>query len=172
MANSAADADFTTSETDSTTASPLSFELPSSDLFEDDATLHVAPDDGGELTGGENGDVVIGGAGDDTLDGGDGEDVLVGGGGTNLLTGGEGDDIFGHVAGASDIIVDFAPEQGEEIVLAQGLTLSNSEQTTLTLDLGAGATATAATVLTLSDDSTVTLVGTTSEPVADWLITR
>lgn len=167
MANMAAD----TASADTTSTNPLSFELPSSDLFADDATLHVAPDDGASLTGGEDADVIIGGTGDDTLDGGDGEDVLVGGGGDNLLTGGEGDDIFGHVAGANDIITDFAPEQGEEIRLAQGLTVTDSEETTLTLDLGSGATDTAATVLTLSDDSTVILAGTTSEPMSDWLIT-
>lgn len=169
------DTDTSTAVADSTTATeaapPLSFELPSDGLLSGDTVLHVAPDEGATLAGGEGTDIIIGGAGDDTLDGGDDSDVLVGGGGTNTLTGGEGDDTFGHTAGATDIITDFAAGQNEQVILAQGLTLSTSEQSTVTLDLGNGATEYQANVLTFSDGSTVTLVGNTETVSSDWLVT-
>lgn len=164
----------TTDATTGTTpaeAPALALDIPSSDLFAADTTLQVAADGGNTLTGGDEADLLIGSAGADDITGGDGDDVLVGGGGTNILEGGGGDDIFGHSAGAVDYITDFAPGQDERLGLAEGLTVTDAQQGTTNVDLGEGVTSQSAQILTISDGSTVALIGVTEAFSTDWLIT-
>lgn len=152
------------------TVAPISLEVPSAGLFSGNATLHVAPDTATTLTGGDGRDIVVGGAGDDHLNGGEGDDVLVGGSGHNILNGGGGTDIFGHSAGAVDIITDFAPNEGERIALANGLSVSASQHETITADLGTGTTTHDALVLTISDGSAIAIVGVPDGFSQDWLV--
>lgn len=77
------------------------------------------------LYGGGGKDVLDGGRGDDFLYGGDGADVLTGGGGKDWLEGGRGADRFVFNRGdiraprdLKDVIVDFAPSQGDVIDLS------------------------------------------------------
>lgn len=163
---------------------PLSLEVPSPSLLGDATILQVAAEsttqDGetqasttqtseATLTGSDGQDILVGSAGDDRLVGGEGDDVLVGGGGSNVLDGGDGEDLFGHAAGAADIIADFAPNQGEKLALANGLSVSSSSQQVVSADLGTGQANHNAEVLTLSDDSTIALVGVTDQFSTDWL---
>ncbi len=74
-------------------------------------------------TGGHSGP-VFGGDGNDHLVGGSGADKLHGGGGNDLLTGGPGADRFFfdtalNAATNVDRITDFAPSQGDRIVLSE-----------------------------------------------------
>jgi Ca2+-binding RTX toxin-like protein len=148
----------------------ISLEVPSSDLFGGNATLQVSPSTGATtLTGSDGQDILVGGAGNDHLAGGEGDDVLVGGSGRNVLDGGGGKDIFGHAAGAVDIVTDFAGQEGEKLALASGLSVSTSNQQTITADLGDGAATHDALVLTLSDNSVIALVGVTDQFTTDWL---
>jgi len=165
-----------TTTTDATTtdtqieASPISLEVPSSGLFGDSATLQVAPDTDSVLTGTENRDILIGGAGNDDLTGNEGDDILIGGGGRNIHEGGDGNDIFGHAAGAFDIVVDFAPDQDEKLSVSEGLTVTSSEQGTVEANLGTGTTEQAAEIITFSDGSTLALIGVTQQFTSDWLV--
>jgi Ca2+-binding RTX toxin-like protein len=157
-----------TSET-GTELPPLSLELDTGGLFSSNPVLQVAGDTDTVLTGDDDADILIGGAGNDDLTGNDGDDVLIGGGGRNILEGGGGEDTFGHSAGAFDIIVDFDPEE-EELALAEGVTVTDSEQGTVEAELGTGSTTHAAEILTLSDGSTIALIGVTQAFSTDWLV--
>lgn len=173
MANSTTESQTEPSDelTDETTTAsePVSLEVPSSGLLGSNPTLQVAPDTDTVLTGTDSLDILVGASGNDRLVGGDGDDVLVGGSGRNVLDGGGGNDTFAHTADAVDIITDFAPGQGEKLALAEGVSVASSSQDTITADLGEGVTTTDALVLTLSDDSTIALVGVTDQFTADWL---
>ncbi|MDR3175276.1 MAG: VCBS domain-containing protein, partial [Desulfovibrio sp.] len=69
------------------------------------------------LNGGGGGDILFGQGGADTLDGGAGNDLLVGGAGNDSLTGGAGADVFLFRPGeGSDVITDFARDQGDILV--------------------------------------------------------
>jgi Ca2+-binding RTX toxin-like protein len=152
-------------------ASPISLEVPSGGLLGDSSpTLLVAPDTDSVLTGGEDRDILIGGAGNDDLTGGEGDDILIGGGGRNIHEGGDGTDIFGHAAGAFDIVVDFAPDQDEKLSVSEGLTVTSSEQGTVEANLGTGTTEQAAEIITFSDGSTLALIGVTQQFTSDWLV--
>lgn len=157
------------SQTTTTASETVSLEIPSSGLFGGNTALQVASGASSTLTGTDGQDVLVGAGGNDHLIGGEGDDVLVGGGGRNVLDGGGGNDIFGHTAGAVDIITDFAPNQGEKLALAEGVSVSTSSQQTITANLGDGAATHEAQVLTLSDNSVIALVGVTDQFSADWL---
>ena len=71
------------------------------------------------LVGGSGNDALFGSGGADVLIGGNGDDTLSGGAGQDRLTGGGGRDTFvfnmnGSVAGARDLITDFA--QGQDVI--------------------------------------------------------
>ena len=85
------------------------------------------------ISGGPGNDRLYGGPGNDELDGGAGDDLISGGPGNDWLTGGAGADTFrfalGHsLAGRGDVILDFAPGEGDRILLSgfsSKLTLSD-----------------------------------------------
>jgi Ca2+-binding RTX toxin-like protein len=136
--------------------------------------LFITPATGGtvNLAGDSHRNVVIGAQGNDNVTGGDGPDLIFGGAGVNVLAGGGGTDVFGHTAGASDFIVDFAPEAGEKIALAAGLNLAGSATVSVNpAALGlTGTAAVPATELQMNDGSTVTLVHVTTTPSSDWFV--
>jgi hypothetical protein len=74
------------------------------------------------LRGHSGNDRLVGNAGDDLLEGGEGQDVLVGGAGQDTLSGGPGADQFvftpESAAPGLDRIIDFRPEEGDQIVLS------------------------------------------------------
>ena len=74
------------------------------------------------LRGHSGNDRLMGNAGDDFLEGGEGEDVLVGGAGRDTLSGGPGADQFVFTPESAekglDRIIDFRPEEGDQIVLS------------------------------------------------------
>lgn len=78
------------------------------------------------LVGGTDADTLRGGGGDDVLRGKSGNDRLVGGPGDDRLIGGTGGDRFVlHPGQGADVVVDFAPAEGDRLdVRAFGLTLS------------------------------------------------
>lgn len=69
-------------------------------------------------------DTLTGGSDDDQLHGGPGDDLLDGGPGLDLLSGGDGADRFrfnlDDLQAQPDRIDDFAPEEGDSIVLRSG----------------------------------------------------
>jgi hypothetical protein len=70
------------------------------------------------VQGGDGGDYLYGNAGNDRLDGGNGNDFLTGGMGNDTLTGGQGADQFvWEYQGGRDVITDFTPGQGDNILL-------------------------------------------------------
>lgn len=151
-----------------TTTSPLVADAPKGNLAVEAVTkVYVAPDAGAQITGDDDRNVLVGGHGNDQINGGGNEDLIVGGGGSNILTGGEGDDIFGHMAGARDLITDFAPGQNEKLVLEPGLTLANAQSSAVDVP-SEGLTNAQAMILTFSDNSVVALVGVTEAPTSDW----
>jgi peptidyl-prolyl cis-trans isomerase B (cyclophilin B) len=93
------------------------------------------------LDGGAGNDLLSGGLGDDTLLGGDGNDILFGDQGTDILTGGRGADTFvlrRNFGLGSDVILpdpqnplladritDFAAAEGDRLVFADSLNLSD-----------------------------------------------
>lgn len=170
MANTTGSLGTTTSDDTGTIASPISLEVPSGGLLGDSPTLLIGPDSDSILNGGDDRDILVGGPGNDDVNGGEGDDILMGGGGRNILAGGGGDDIFGHVAGAFDIVTDFAPEQDERLALPPDLTVSSSEQGTVEADLGTGTADQNAEILTFSDGSTLALIGVTQNFTSDWLV--
>ncbi|UNU22569.1 peptidylprolyl isomerase [Microcoleus vaginatus] len=87
------------------------------------------------LNGDAGNDFLRGGRGNDVLIGGDGNDILIGDIGSDTLTGGGGTDTFVLVTGenleldaASDIILDFRPEDGDRIGLTSGLSNTSFTQ--------------------------------------------
>ena len=91
----------------------------------DDTMLGGSGDD--QLIGNTGNDDMRGDAGDDLLLGGEGNDILDGGQGLDILVGGGGADIFrfDRLAGQAteaDRVLDFKPDQGDQIDLADVLT--------------------------------------------------
>lgn len=147
---------------------PLVADAPHGSLAVQAVTkVFVAPDSGGQITGDDDRNVLVGGHGNDIINGGKGEDLIVGGGGTNVLTGGADTDVFGHLAGAQDLITDFAPSSDEKLVLEPGLTLANSHSGAVDVP-SLGLVNSQAMILTFSDNSTVALVGVTETPQSSW----
>ena len=114
--------------------------------------------DGGEgnddLQGRGGDDHLDGGPGNDYLDAGDDDDDLDGGPGVDHLNGGDGADTFLFAPGDStdaggDVIMDFAPDDGDKIVLSG---FSSSE---LTRESGARGDQ----IITLPDGGKITLQG-------------
>ncbi len=110
------------------------------------------------LNGGDDDDTLLGGAGNDVLFGNDGDDILIGGDGDDLLIGHEGADVFvvGGDAGSHDTIRDFE-------IGVDGLEFANDASIIAVLE------ASRSTTLSLSDGSSVTLNGISSEDLADIL---
>ncbi|MGF1455390.1 MAG: Ig-like domain-containing protein [Alphaproteobacteria bacterium] len=74
------------------------------------------------LEGGDQRDTLNGGAGDDSLDGGRWNDTLNGGTGNDTLRGGDGADTFELDPGfRDDVLVDFDPNKGGEVIDASGM---------------------------------------------------
>jgi len=82
-----------------------------------------------QLTGGGGPDTLYGGEGSDTLKGGGAADILVGGEGNDILIGGGGNDEFRYFTmdDARDTIVDFKPQQGDVLNIADVLEYSAGE---------------------------------------------
>src|SRR4028119_2376789 len=87
------------------------------------------------LNGDADNDFLRGGRGNDVLIGGDGNDVLLGDIGSDTLTGGAGADTFVlgtfenlALDGASDIILDFTPGDGDRIALTSPLPTTSFTQ--------------------------------------------
>ena len=72
-----------------------------------------------QLFGGLGDDTLYGGFGNDTLDGGGGADQLYGGIGNDTFSGGSEADTF-VLGGGSDVIVDFAPADGDRVMIQAG----------------------------------------------------
>lgn len=115
--------------------------------------------------------LMLGSQGNDVLTGGDHADLIVGGSGTNALTGGSGTDVFGHAAGAVDVVTDFSASAGERIALQSGLSLTSSSTGTVNpADFGlAGASAQGVT-LTFDDGSQVILLNNSETPESGWFL--
>lgn len=116
--------------------------------------------------------VIVGGSGVDHLTGGTGPDVIIGGSGTNVMTGGGGNDIFGHTAGANDVITDFSPAAGEKIALAAGLSLTGSHADSVdpaSIGLPAGP-AMPVVQMSFSDGSSITLANSSTPPDPSWFL--
>ncbi|MBK3774500.1 hypothetical protein GAY31_10060 [Azospirillum brasilense] len=112
--------------------------------------LGEAGDD--HLVGGAGNDTVIGDAGNDTLFGGGGDDLLRGFAGDDWLVGGAGRDVFSFGLGdGHDLVFDFNPEED---------TLSFGDATVTQLIAGARVSG-GSTVFSLSDGSTLTVIGRT-----------
>ena len=69
------------------------------------------------LIGGPQADSIFGGSGNDWIEGGEGDDVIPGGPGVDRLLGGPGAVrfVFDSDAAETDEILDFNPEEGDEI---------------------------------------------------------
>ncbi|KAA0682331.1 calcium-binding protein [Roseomonas genomospecies 6] len=104
------------------------------------------------IDGGADADTLFGDAGNDTLFGGDGNDHLNGGAGDDWLIGGAGQDVFFFGIGSGhDTVFDFNPV--EDTLSFAGVTVAQ---------LIAGARVSGAnTVFSLSDGSTLTVMGRT-----------
>ncbi len=111
--------------------------------------------DGDDLIdGGEGNDALIGEAGNDTLFGGAGDDVLWGFGGDDWLIGGDGRDTFAFtLGGGNDLVFGFNPDDDLLGFAVPGLDLARLAADARTVNGN--------TVFTLSDKSTVTVVGVT-----------
>lgn len=104
------------------------------------------------IDGGAGNDTVIGDAGNDTLFGGGGDDLLRGFAGDDWLVGGAGRDVFSFGLGdGHDLVFDFNPEED---------TLSFGDATVTQLIAGARVSG-GSTVFSLSDGSTLTVIGRT-----------
>lgn len=115
--------------------------------------------------------LMLGGQGNDVLTGGDHADLIIGGGGTNVLTGGSGTDVFGHAAGAVDVITDFSAAAGERIALQSGLSLSGSSSGTVNpSDFGLTGSSAQGVTLTFSDGSQTILLNTSETPESGWFL--
>jgi len=115
----------------------------------------IGAGDGDDLAdGGDGNDTLIGEAGNDTLFGGAGDDVLWGMAGDDWLIGGAGRDLFVITSGSgNDTVFGFNPDEDRLVLSAPGSTV---EQVVASAWAVGGST-----VLTLSDKSTITMVGVT-----------
>lgn len=150
------------------------FGMDGADLLTGDAGADtiVGGDGNDSILGGDGNDLVGAGAGDDLADGGDGNDTLVGEAGNDTLFGGAGDDVLWGMAGddwliggagrdlfvitpgsGNDTVFGFNPDEDRLVLPASGSTV---EQVVASARVVGGAT-----VLTLADKSTVTMVGVT-----------
>ena len=105
------------------------------------------------INGLQGDDLIFGREGNDTILGGDGNDIITGGAGNDILAGGDGADqfVFNAADASDDVIADF--ELGvDELVLNDGLTISSYVE----IDIDGDGT-NDSTLVTLSDNSTVTL---------------
>ena len=81
--------------------------------------LLLAPQTGGQITGGAASDTLVGRDQDDVLSGMGGDDVLVDGAGSDVMTGGAGADIFAMTWDQqADVIADFT--LGEDVIDLSG----------------------------------------------------
>jgi Ca2+-binding RTX toxin-like protein len=87
-------------------------------------TINDVLEDDDIIYGDEGDDILVGGMGKDILKGGDGNDVLWGGDGDDELWGGDGADTFVVMGGDTgvDRIMDFSPDEGDVIDIADVLT--------------------------------------------------
>ncbi|WP_413440447.1 calcium-binding protein [Synechococcus sp. MIT S1220] len=69
------------------------------------------------LEGGDGNDSLFGAKGDDILRGGQGDDLLMGGPGINTLAGGQGADRFALLKSAENLIFDFDPFGGDQLLV-------------------------------------------------------
>ncbi|MBP2296818.1 Calx-beta domain-containing protein [Azospirillum rugosum] len=106
------------------------------------------------IDGGAGNDTLIGEDGNDTLFGGNGDDVLWGFAGDDWLIGGAGKDIFAFtLGGGNDYVFEFNADDDLLGFASPGVSIA---------DLKAAAkTVGTSTVFTLSDKSTITVVGVT-----------
>ncbi|MGR0187650.1 Calx-beta domain-containing protein [Azospirillum aestuarii] len=154
------------------------FGMNGNDLLTGDAgndTL-VGGDGDDSILGGVGDDLIGGGAGDDLIDGGDGNDALVGEDGNDTLFGGAGDDVlwgFGGddwliggagkdifaftLGGGNDYVFEFNPDEDILGFAIAGISIADIKASAQTVGKN--------TVFTLSDKSTITVVGLTG--VAD-----
>lgn len=114
---------------------------------------------GNDTIYGDNGDDwVRGGQGDDQVFGGDGKDWLWGDRGNDTVTGGAGADVFHTFIGAgSDRVTDLNYGEGDRVVIDGGATYALAQ-------VGADV------VVTLAENTTMTLVGVTLSSLPnDWI---
>ncbi len=106
------------------------------------------------IDGGEGNDALVGEDGNDTLFGGAGDDVLWGFGGDDWLIGGAGKDIFAFtLGGGNDYVFEFNPDEDILGFAIAGISIADIKASAHTVGKN--------TVFTLSDKSTVTVVGLT-----------
>ena len=150
------------------------FGMNGNDLLTGDAgnDTIVGGDGNDSILGGTGNDLIGGGAGDDLIDGGDGNDALVGEGGNDTLFGGAGDDVlwgFGGddwliggagkdifaftLGGGNDYVFEFNPDEDVLGFAIAGITIADIKASAQTVGKN--------TVFTLSDKSTITVVGLT-----------
>jgi hypothetical protein len=118
--------------------------------------------DADRLVGGDGDDILYGNRGADLLEGGDGNDALYGGQDADTLSGGEGDDSLAGGLGADlfvgggghDTITDYAAADGD--LLSGSLAGWNESDS--------------AAVAWLTDGSSVTLIGVSSDEVSFALV--
>ena len=150
------------------------FGMNGDDLLTGDAgnDTIVGGDGKDSILGGAGADLIGGGAGDDLIDGGDGNDALVGEDGNDTLFGGAGDDVlwgFGGddwliggagkdifaftLGGGNDYVFEFNPDEDILGFAVPGITIADIKASAQTVGKN--------TVFTLSDKSTITVVGLT-----------
>jgi len=90
-------------------------------------------DNNNPLSGLAGNDYLIGGVGDDVIFGGAGDDTMTGGAGDDTMTGGAGSDTFTWAAadadGGTDIIMDFTPGIGGDVLDLSDLLVNETEAT-------------------------------------------
>nr|WP_237908178.1 Calx-beta domain-containing protein [Azospirillum brasilense] len=150
------------------------FGMNGNDLLTGDAgnDTIVGGDGKDSILGGAGADLIGGGAGDDLIDGGDGNDALVGEDGNDTLFGGAGDDVlwgFGGddwliggagkdifaftLGGGNDYVFEFNPDEDILGFAIAGISIADIKASAQTVGKN--------TVFTLSDKSTITVVGLT-----------
>ena len=150
------------------------FGMNGDDLLTGDAgnDTIVGGDGKDSILGGAGADLIGGGAGDDLIDGGDGNDALVGEDGNDTLFGGAGDDVlwgFGGddwliggagkdifaftLGGGNDYVFEFNPDDDVLGFAVPGISIADIKASAQTVGKN--------TVFTLSDKTTVTVVGLT-----------
>ncbi|MDQ2104127.1 Calx-beta domain-containing protein [Azospirillum isscasi] len=106
------------------------------------------------IDGGDGNDALVGEDGNDTLFGGDGDDVLWGFGGDDWLIGGAGKDVFAFtLGGGNDYVFEFNPDDDVLGFAVPGITIADIKASAQTVGKS--------TVFTLSDKTTITVVGLT-----------
>ncbi|WP_247893084.1 Calx-beta domain-containing protein [Azospirillum baldaniorum] len=106
------------------------------------------------IDGGDGNDALVGEDGNDTLFGGAGDDVLWGFGGDDWLIGGAGKDIFAFtLGGGNDYVFEFNPDEDILGFAIAGISIADIKASAQTVGKN--------TVFTLSDKSTITVVGLT-----------